>query len=99
MKDEAISLVLHEPGKGRMEAVENGTLMGFLEVSLDNERLIAHHTEVLPAGEGKGWGRRLFNAVVEYARENNLKIKPYCTFIHAQLKKHADEVQDVWKQD
>ena len=41
---------------------------------------IIDHTEVSPDFNGKGVGKKLVMAAVEYARANNLKIIPLCPF-------------------
>ena len=43
-------------------------------------KIIINHTEVDDAYEGRGLGRQLVKAGVQYARENNLKILPLCPF-------------------
>ncbi|TWJ01593.1 hypothetical protein JN11_01744 [Mucilaginibacter frigoritolerans] len=43
-------------------------------------KMIIDHTEVNPAYEGKGLGRKLVKAGVDYAREQHIKILPLCPF-------------------
>ncbi|MGZ3873003.1 MAG: GNAT family N-acetyltransferase [Mucilaginibacter sp.] len=43
-------------------------------------KMIIDHTEVDETYEGKGLGRQLVKAGVEYAREHQLKILPSCPF-------------------
>jgi predicted GNAT family acetyltransferase len=43
-------------------------------------KMIIDHTEVNEAYEGKGLGRKLVEAGVNYAREQHLKILPLCPF-------------------
>jgi predicted GNAT family acetyltransferase len=43
-------------------------------------KMIIDHTEVNEAYEGKGLGRQLVKAGVEYARENHIKIQPLCPY-------------------
>jgi predicted GNAT family acetyltransferase len=43
-------------------------------------KMIIDHTEVDEAYEGKGLGRQLVKAGVEYAREHHMKILPLCPF-------------------
>jgi predicted GNAT family acetyltransferase len=44
------------------------------------EKFIIDHTEVNDEYGGKGLGKQLVKAGVEFARENNLKILPVCPF-------------------
>ena|SRR6218665_2224238 len=49
-----------------------------------NEKtFIIEHTIVDPAYEGKGLGKQLVKAAVNFARENDLKIIPLCPFAKA----------------
>ncbi len=48
---------------------------------------IIEHTEVNVDQEGKGLGRLLVKAAVDYARENQFKISPMCTYDKAVFNK------------
>jgi uncharacterized protein len=52
------------------------------------------HTEIDPELRGDNLGEDLVKAAVEYARENNLKIKPVCPFAKKVIDETA-EYQDV----
>ena len=43
-------------------------------------KMVIDHTEVNEAYEGKGLGRKLVQAGVDYAREHQMKILPLCPF-------------------
>ena len=97
MANDKISFQLNENGSGKFSVKENNEEIGFLEVGIGESNITAYHTEVLPAGEGKGWGKELFKALVEYAREQKLRITPLCPFVHAQLKRGKEDYKDVWE--
>jgi len=44
------------------------------------EKMIIDHTEVDEAYGGKGLGKKLVTAGVEYARQHHIKILPLCPF-------------------
>jgi predicted GNAT family acetyltransferase len=44
------------------------------------DKIIIDHTEVSPAFNGKGLGKKLVEKAVEVAREKNWKIIPLCPF-------------------
>ncbi|MBC9933441.1 GNAT family N-acetyltransferase [Chitinophaga qingshengii] len=48
------------------------------------------HTEVPPELEGKGIASQLAKYVLDYARENHLKVKPLCPYVHAYMKRHPE---------
>ncbi|MEC5144488.1 GNAT family N-acetyltransferase [Chitinophaga sp. 212800010-3] len=48
------------------------------------------HTEVPKELEGKGIASQLAKYVLDYARTNHLKVKPYCPYINAYMKRHPE---------
>ena len=97
METKNIQVEMKENGSGNISAINDGEEMGFIEIGRETGFVTAFHTEVYPAGEGQGWGKQLFKALVDYARENKLQITPLCPFVHAQLKRGTDEYKDVWR--
>jgi predicted GNAT family acetyltransferase len=90
-------LIQHEPnGKGgRFYLAENGKNLGeMVYVWAGDERFIIDHTEVDPSMEGKGVGKALVAAGVEFAREKSVKILPLCPYAKRVLERSA-EYQDV----
>ena len=60
----------------------------------DDEKITINHTEVNEGNNGKGFGKMLIAKAVEYARENNLKIIPLCSFAKSVIDK-TPEFQDI----
>lgn len=58
-------------------------------------RLIIDHTEVSEALKGKGAGKQLVTAAVNFARQQKIKILPLCPFARAVFEK-TPEFADVW---
>ncbi len=48
------------------------------------------HTEVPEEFAGKGIGAFIAKYVLDYAKENHLKVKPYCPYIKAYIDKHPE---------
>lgn len=59
------------------------------------EKLIIDHTEVDDSLRGTGKGAELINAIVEYARQHDLKILPLCPFARVIFQKKGAEWADV----
>lgn len=91
-----------------IQRIEHGSKGAFL-IKENNERLaemtyskagdnliIIDHTDVSDALRGKGAGKQLVRAAVEYARANQLKILPLCPFAKAVFDK-TPEFTDVLK--
>ncbi len=89
-----------------IERIEHGSKGAFI-IKGDNERLaemtyskagdkliIIDHTEVSDALRGKGAGKQLVTAAVEYARKNQIKILPLCPFAKSVFDK-TPEFNDV----
>lgn len=60
----------------------------------DAHTLVIDHTIVEEAYEGQGLGKKILANVVEYAREEKLKIIPLCPFANKVFSKTA-EYNDV----
>ncbi|WDF61396.1 GNAT family N-acetyltransferase [Flavobacterium sp. KACC 22758] len=81
--------------KGYFEAIEDGKEAGKMTYTwAGDSKFIIDHTEVSPEFNGKGVGKKLVMAAVEYARENNLKIIPLCPFAKSVFDK-VEEIRDV----
>ena len=48
------------------------------------------HTIVPKALEGRGFGSRLVRHIFEYAVQNQLKVRPDCSFVKAYIDKHSE---------
>lgn len=48
------------------------------------------HTIVPKALEGRGVGSRLVRHILDYAVQNQLKVRPDCPFVKAYIDKHAE---------
>jgi predicted GNAT family acetyltransferase len=81
--------------KGAFLIKENKERLAEMTYSKAGDQLIIiDHTEVSDALRGKGAGKQLVNAAVEYARTNQLKILPLCPFAKAVFDK-TPEFTDV----
>lgn len=81
--------------KGQLEAREDGNMAGIMTYSQEKAgEITIHHTEVNPQFKGKGIGKSLFKNAVEFARENDLKINPECTFAASMFEK-TEDAKDV----
>jgi uncharacterized protein len=52
--------------------------------------MVIDHTGVPPEFEGKGIAARLVNAAIADARSENFKIRPICSYVVAQFRRHPD---------
>jgi predicted GNAT family acetyltransferase len=82
---------------GSFHLVENEEQLGELTFSIEGKDITAHHTEVAEQHQGKGAAKQLFDAVVQYARDNQLQIVPMCSYVQTSFQRKPHEYADVWK--
>lgn len=73
-------------GKGFEIQVDGHT--AFVDYKLFPGGIAFTHTEVPEAISGQGVATSLTEHVLEYALKNDLKVKPYCSFIHSYIDAH-----------
>lgn len=88
-------------GKGENAFVieENGEQIGEMVVKVSGDEMIVYHTEVAEKLEGHGIGKKLVEAMADYARNHQLTVIPLCPYVDAQFKRHPQEYSDIWKRD
>lgn len=84
----------HE-NNGYFRIFVDGNRAGLMTYSWINENTFSiDHTETDPAYSGKGLGKDLVLAAVEFARENDLKIIPLCPFAKITFERN-ENIRDV----
>ncbi|MBB4807811.1 putative GNAT family acetyltransferase [Chryseobacterium defluvii] len=80
---------------GNFEALIDGNRAGLMTYTwAGEERFIIDHTEVEEAYNGKGVGKEMVLAAVDFARKEGKKIIALCPFAKATFQKNK-ELQDV----
>ena len=83
--------------EGRIDLSYEGQPAGYIEFFiLNNGDIDIVHTVVDPAFGGKGLGKELVLATVEYAKEKDIKIKTSCPFAKKVFEK-TKEIQAFWQ--
>lgn len=78
-------------GKGMFFVEMDGNILAEMVYSMPSpNKMIIEHTEVSDELRGKKVGDQLVHTAVEYARANNIKIVPLCTFASAVFKKKPE---------
>ena len=86
---------INEIKNGYFRAVDNNIEAGKMTYTwAGDSKFIIDHTEVSPDFNGKGVGKKLVMAAVEYARTSNVKIIPLCPFAKSVFDK-VEEIRDV----
>jgi predicted GNAT family acetyltransferase len=82
--------------KGCFFIEKEGRQVAELLFEIENGLLNAYHTGVRPELEGQGIAGRLFDEMVKYAREQNYKVIPSCSYILAKFRRNPDGFADIW---
>ena len=86
--------VADRPNELRYEIEVDGEVAGFLMYRLEPGVIELVHTDVAPKWEGKGVGGALVKGALDDVRARGLKMRPFCPFVRAYIKRHP-EYQDL----
>jgi uncharacterized protein len=82
--------VTDRPNELRYEIEADGEVAGFLMYRIEPGVLELVHTDVDPRFEGKGVGAALVQGVLDDVRARGLKVRPYCPFVAAYIRRHPE---------
>lgn len=86
-----LHIVEHETANKRFLIRDNGDIAAVMTYVISNPELyIIDHTLVENAYRGQGLGDQLVEAMVEYARENGIKILPLCPFAKGRFERFSE---------
>lgn len=91
-----VKLNLNEEQQGAFFLIENDETIGEMVISVDAKVMTVYHTEIDPSYEGKGLAKLLLTAMTDKARNEHLKVRPLCPYVHMQFKRHEAEYADIW---
>lgn len=96
IKEDSLKIVREDDGiKGRFAIYDAGEYAGEMTFTwAGNTKFIIDHTEVEEKFEGKGFGKKLLQKAVDFARKQEVKILPLCPFAKAQFDKD-ESIKDV----
>jgi uncharacterized protein len=80
--------------RGRFFIKEDGKDLAEMDYKLRNGEMVILHTEVDESLAGKGVGKALVDAGVDYVREQKLFITPLCSYAKKVLER-SSEYADV----
>jgi predicted GNAT family acetyltransferase len=91
-----VQLKIEDNGKGAFFVEEDGKRVAEMVVSISGSNLTVYHTEVSESLKGKGVSTQLLETMVQYVRDNNLKVIPLCPYVSVQFRRHPDKYDDIW---
>lgn len=81
--------VRHNIGAHRFET-DAGVELAYAEYEMTNGRMALTHTWVPVEGRGKGLAAVVVEAALEYARTNDLKVDPVCSYVQSFIARHPE---------
>jgi uncharacterized protein len=92
-----IQLKINSNNRGSFFIEDSSGIIAEMNIGITDNILTAYHTEVSDKLKGQGIGKRLLEAMVEYARINHLKVIALCPFVYATFKRHPELYEDIWQ--
>ena len=92
--NESVGLELNEKNGHFYVTVNGKTEAKMTFVFAGDKQIIIDHTEVNPENNGKGFGKKMVEKAVAFAREKGIKIIPLCPFAKSVFDK-TPEFKDV----
>lgn len=62
----------------------------YVAYSLDDKIMELYTTYTPPQLRGKGLAEKVVKAVLEYAKENNFKVIPTCSYVRVFIERHPE---------
>ena len=82
--------VVDNPERKRFEGYVDDRLAGVIEYIPLPGKVIATHTEVEEALEGRGIGSQLVAGALELLRNDDRVVQPLCPYVTAYLRRHPE---------
>lgn len=89
MSNSPTPAVLHEP-ENRRFIIQMERVAAVLEYHLNGPRMTITHTFVPDTLRGKGLAGYLAKAAFDFARTNDLRVVPQCSYIATYAQRHPD---------
>jgi len=68
----------------------------YVEYTMEGNEINLYHTFTDPALRGKGLAAQVVRAALEFAKKNNVKVIPTCSYVQAFIAKN-DEYKELVK--
>jgi len=81
--------VIHEKENERFVIYVDGNEV-YVEYKMRNNEMDLNHTYTDPALRGKGMAAHVVRAALEFAKINNLKVIPTCSYVQSFIEKNKE---------
>jgi len=79
--------VIHEKENERFVIYVEGNEV-YVEYKMRNNKIDLNHTFTHPALRGKGLAAHVVRAALEFAKENNMRVIPTCSYVQSFISKN-----------
>ena len=86
--EQNLTITHDEQGKRFETSIDGHT--GYISYQERDDKLVYDHTIVPQELGGRGIGSALVKHALNYAREQNKKVIPQCSFVSSYISKHPD---------
>lgn len=83
------NVIKHNTERSRFETTVDG-LQCVADYRLVDQVMVMTHTYVPPPLEGRGIAAELVGTALDYARKNDLKVDPRCSYVATYMRRHPD---------
>jgi len=70
--------------------IRRNDLIAKIPYSIKDDSIGLHQTHIPDEWRGKGLAKKLAECALNYAKENNLRVIPYCPFIAKYIDEHPE---------
>ena len=81
--------IIHELENNRFIIYAEGS-EALVEYKMTDDTIDLYHTFTDPVLRGKGLAAHVVRAAFEYAKENNLKVIPTCSFVRSFVRRYKE---------
>jgi len=82
-------IIKHNADRSRFETTVDG-MDCVADYRLVDKTMVMTHTYVPPPLEGRGIAGELVGAAMEYARKNDYKVDPRCSYVAVYMRRHPE---------
>lgn len=82
-------IIKHDTERSRFETTVDGQLC-VADYRLVDKVMVMTHTYVPPPLEGRGIAAEMVDAAMDYARKNDLKVDPRCSYVAVYMRRHPE---------
>ena len=81
--------VIHDKDKSQFNISINNKEV-YVDYKIEQNKMNLYHTYTNPELRGKGLAAKVVIAAFEYAKKNNLKVEPGCTYVQTFISRHKE---------